>query len=161
MASYVIIIMNPGFITSVVGFVIAWLLCYYFFEHNFKIKSTVRNKIKYTKKQIVWRALFSGSVIVAVVLLSKIGGPIFGGIGAAFPAVYTSTLVITYHARDIEFTKSIAKSLTLSGMITVFIYSVASRYMFSLYGIYLGTLYAYLISLFLATGTYKFIQGLN
>lgn len=94
------------------------------------------------------RSLFAGAVIAAAVVVSKYSGPIVGGIFTAFPAVYVSTFTILYFARGINFSQAFVKPLIISGSINTTVYGVAAYFLYPKYGLYTGTLIAFLISLF-------------
>lgn len=114
--------------------------------------------IHYTTTQMVSRAIFSGTVMVTTVVLSKFGGPILGGSFSAFPVVFISTLVITYFSRGLEFSRAMAKPLMTSGIVNVIVYVTAVRYMYPAMGLVVGTLGSYAIALISGYITYWFIS---
>ncbi len=132
------------------------LLSYWLLESVFKVKSLAGKKIKYTKTMILWRGLLSGSIISLAVLMAKIGGPIFGGVFSTFPALFLSTLLITYFTQGPAFSQAITKSLMLSS-ITVVIYSIIVRYTYLPLGILLGTIISTVGSLMSGYLTYRFV----
>ena len=81
------------------------------------------------------------------VLIAKTGGPEFGGIFAAFPAMFISTLTISYKAHGIEFSRAMVKSLMVqddhSGSVChcpeVFIYIDGSLYRNVAFGLHLSS----------------------
>jgi hypothetical protein len=98
-------------------------------------------------------------VITLAVLFAKLGGAIFGGIFAAFPAMFISTLALTYKAHGMGFSRAMTKPLMVTGMFTIVAYSVAVRYLYLLLGLYLGTLLSIFIAAIVACFTYRFIQA--
>lgn len=98
----------------------------------------------YGKKEILLRGTIAGVLVSVSVLLSQIGGPILGGVAAAFPAVYTSTIMILKHSKSTQFSQSMTKPLAISGIFTVIPYSIAVHFLYPTAGVYLGTLLAYL-----------------
>ena len=78
-------------------------------------------------------------MIAFAVFMGKIGGPVYGGIFATFPAMFLSTLVITYRAGGAEFSRAVAKSLFVSGIINVVLYAIAVRYLYVWFGLAYGT----------------------
>jgi hypothetical protein len=107
--------------------------------------------------QLAFRAVFGGFVTALAVALTRLGGPILGGIFAVFPAVFISTLAITYHSQGVEFSRAITKSLLPSGVLTVLIYAIAARYLFLIWGIFVGTLGAYAVSILSAYFLFRLI----
>jgi uncharacterized membrane protein (GlpM family) len=103
--------------------------------------------IKFSNQQLLVRSLFSGGVIAAAVLISHYSGPLIGGIFTAFPALYISTFTILYLARGLNFSQAFAKPLVISGTINTVVYSVAVYFIYPRYGIYTGTIMAFLISI--------------
>ena len=77
-----------------------------------------------------------------------------GGIAAAFPAVFTSTLVILNRSRGTEFSRSVTKPLVLSGILTIIPFCVAVRYLYPSFGIWLGTVVSYALVIPLAVLSY-------
>ncbi len=120
--------------------------------------SNINEKIIYSSSQITIRSLFGGLLITLAVLLSKIGGPVFGGIFAAFPAMFISTLAISYRSYGMRFSKALTKPLLLTGMITIVIFSIGVRYFYVLFGLYLGTILSVFLSSISAFLTLAFIQ---
>ena len=80
------------------------------------------------------RGVGAGSLVLLSVVLSQIGGPVLGGIAAAFPAVFTSTLVILNRSRGTEFSRAVTKPLVLSGILTIIPFCVAVRYLYPSFG---------------------------
>lgn len=136
---------------------IFWI-SYYALEKRLKLASVTKAKIRYDTWQITWRAAFSGLTIACVVFVSKVGGPIFGGVFSAFPAVFISTLIVSYQVRGMEFSRALTKPLMVTGMITIVVYSLGVRYFYPGFGLVLGTLMAYAVSGISAGFTAIFIQ---
>lgn len=142
----------------IISYLFVIMLAYYLLEFKLRISSIDKLTIKYTSKQTVIRSLFGALIILLAVLLAKLGGPVFGGIFAAFPAMFISTLSITYQVHGLDFSRALTKPLMVTGMITIVIYSVAVRYLYLLSGLYIGTLLSIIISGISAYFTYLFIQ---
>jgi uncharacterized membrane protein (GlpM family) len=148
-----------SFATSLLIFILSLIGTYHLLENRFRLPSTGRLSIRYTPFQIISRALFSGSVVSAAVYLSKVGGPIWGGVVAPFPTVYISTLIIMAKSKGAEFSRRIAKSLLVSGMINVVVYASAVRFLYPLFNLALGTLLSLAITAASAYGTYWFMKN--
>ena len=103
--------------------------------------------------------MFGGAVIAFAVLMGKIGGPILGGIFSTFPAMFLSSLVITYKVGGADFSRAIGKSLLMSGMVTVPIYALAVGCLYPRVGLGFGTILALLLSTVVAYLTYLFMRA--
>jgi uncharacterized membrane protein (GlpM family) len=135
-----------------------FLVIYYFFSKKLKFENLPGGPIRHTSLQIVGRAIFAGSIVSLAVLLSQIGGPIFGGIFAAFPATFTSTLYIVNKSRGADFSRAITKPLIVSGTLTIIPYTAAVRYLYPSIGIWLGTIASYAVVAPLAIISYRIIK---
>jgi uncharacterized membrane protein (GlpM family) len=91
----------------------------------------------------ILRGTLGGFVVTSVVVLSEVAGPQFGGVFAAAPAIWSSSLYVTARAKGMEFSRSLTLSFMQTGIFTVIPYGVAARYFFSTSGIWWGTLLAY------------------
>jgi hypothetical protein len=104
------------------------------------------------------RALLSGFIIASAVALAKAAGPTIGGVFAAFPGVFTSTIVITYRSRGLDFSRAIARPLMTSGLVNVAVYAVAVRIAYPAAGLAAGTAIAYAATLVAAFFVYLVIS---
>lgn len=143
---------------SLVSYGLILLFSLHILEREIKLTSVPKAKIYFSPWQIVWRGAFAGLMITFVVFISKYGGPIFGGVFSAFPAVFISALIISYQSRGIEFSRAITKPLLVTGMITIVIYSIGVRYFYPAAGLVFGTLLAYAVSMASAYLTGVFIH---
>ena len=134
---------NFGF-SLIVGAAIS-VLIYYFFVKKLKLQKLKGQAINYRVSDVVLRGVGAGSLVLISVFLSQIGGPVLGGIAAAFPAVFTSTLIILKKSRGTEFSRAVTKPLVLSGILTIYPFTVAVRYLYPIIGIELGTLVSYIL----------------
>jgi hypothetical protein len=91
------------------------------------------------------RGVLGGTVVATVVILSAVGGPLAGGVFAAAPAIWSSSLYVTARTQGVEFSRSLTMSFMRTGMLTIIPFTVAVRYFFSTSGIWLGTALAYLV----------------
>ncbi len=105
-------------------------------------------------KNIVIRSLIAGSIIILVIILSKKIGNIWGGLFSAFPAVYTSTFLIYVLAHGKTIVPSVARSLFFPGTIGFIVYGWIVTVTFPIWGIWLGTLTAY-VGTFLFYAVYQ------
>jgi uncharacterized membrane protein (GlpM family) len=146
------------FAFSLVGGVAISLLTYYSFTKKLKLQNLKGETRVYKIREVVLRGVGAGSLVLISVLLSQIGGPVIGGIAAAFPAVFTSTLIILNKSRGTEFSRAVTKPLVMSGILTIIPFSVAVRYLYPSFGIWLGTLVSYALVVPLAILSYYMAQ---
>jgi len=144
---------------SILGWLCLAASCLLIVEKGMKISSRVRVQAHYTMAQIIYRALFGGTVVAFAVLMGKLGGPVLGGAFATFPAMFSSTLVITHRVGGADFARAIGKSLLASGLVTVPIYALAVRFLYPWAGLGLGTLLAILVSLGAGYLTFLFMRA--
>lgn len=145
------------FAFALIGGTVISVLTYFFFK-KLKLQNLKGEKKVYKFYEIILRGVGAGSLVLFSVFLSQFGGPVLGGIAAAFPAVFTSTLVILNRSRGTEFSRSMTKPLVLSGILTIIPFSVAVRYLFPSLGIWLGTLVSYLLVVPLAILSYYAVR---
>jgi len=146
------------FTVSLVGGIAISLLTYYFFTKKLKLQNLKGEKRLYRIRDVILRGVGAGSLVLISVLLSQIAGPVLGGIAAAFPAVFTSTLVILNRSRGTEFSRAVTKPLVLSGILTIIPFSIAVRYLYPSLGIWLGTTASYALVIPLAVLSYHMAQ---
>jgi hypothetical protein len=102
-------------------------------------------KKQYSKWQITGRAVFSGSVVAAVVVTSKFSPPYFTGIFATFPAMLFTTMFILARSQGPGFARSVGKVLVLTTS-NLLIYALAVYFTYPQFGVAIGTLVSYLAS---------------
>ena len=90
------------------------------------------------------RGLLGGMVVAAVVVIGEVGGPLAGGVVAAAPAVWSSSLYVTSRSQGVEFSRSLTWTFMKTGILTTVPYAVAAHYFFSTFPILLGAGLAYL-----------------
>ena len=156
--STIIILLDPhNFALILFSYIIILLFAYFLLEKTLKITSFERVITNYTINQIAFRSLFGGLIIMMAVLFTRLGGPVFGGMFVAFPAMFISTLIISYKVHGVEFSRALTKPLMITGMITIVIYAVAVKYLYTYAGLYIGTLLSIFISGISAYFTYIFL----
>ena len=127
-------------------------------QTSLHIRSHESVSLKYAPAQVAWRAGFGGTAVVAAILMSRIGGPSWGGVFSAFPAILTSTLIITSHSVNVEFSRSLTTPLMLSGVITPVVYGMVFRYAVMSFSLLAASAVAYGTSLVSAFLTFLFVQ---
>jgi uncharacterized membrane protein (GlpM family) len=147
-----------NFFASLLAYCIIFFISFHILEKKLKITSTERIEIQYTPIQLFGRAAFSGIMIAFAVFMSKVGGPIFGGVFSAFPAVFISILVVSYRSRGMPFSRSMTKPLMMTGMLSVVVYATCVRYFYPRFGLIGGTIASYFIALLSAYLSYILFQ---
>ena len=142
------------FAVSLDGGVVISFLTYFGFAKRLKLENFKPEKKLYTIQGIALRGIGAGSLVALSVLLSQVGGSVLGGIAAAFPAVFTSTLIILNRTKGLEFSRSITKPFVFSSILTVIPYCVAVRYFYPTLGVWVGTLVSYILVVPLAILSY-------
>jgi len=107
---------------------------------------TVRTGLSNSKPSAqltILRGALGGCVVTSVVILSIVSGPQVGGVFAAAPAIWSSSLYVTSRTRGVEFSRSLTWTFMQTGILTVIPYAIAARYFFSGFGVWLGTLFSY------------------
>ena len=104
------------------------------------------------------RGALGGSVVVTVVVLSIVSGPQVGGVFAAAPAIWSSSLYMTARAKGIEFSRSLTLPFMQTSIFTVIPYGFAAELLFPAYGIWLGTLLSFLAITPLAYVAWKLLR---
>jgi hypothetical protein len=134
------------------------VLTYYGFIKKLKLRNLKGREKHYKLWEVIFRGVGAGALVMISVLLSQIGGPVLGGIAAAFPAVFTSTLIILNRSEGTEFSRAVTKPLVLSGILTIIPFCVAVRYLYPTVGVLLGTLVSYVLVVPLAILSYYAAQ---
>jgi hypothetical protein len=158
LSSLIIVFRINNFIFAMTGYLILFLFTWLIFTKYLNIHSIGVVRPHFSAGHLILRGLFGGFIIAFTVVISKLGGPVFGGIFGAFPAVFMSTIIISYRSNGLEFSRSITKPLFFSGMINVIVYSTSVRYLYPVYGLLWGTMLSYLISMVSALLTFLFIH---
>jgi hypothetical protein len=151
-----------NYLLILLAYILTLLFSFFLLEYRLKIPSIEKRKISYSKLQIVLRALFGGSMISFAVFMSRIGGPTIGGIfsgfpAMCFPAMFISTLIISYRSQGLDFSRSMTKPLMITGMITIVMYGIAVSFTYPHYGLLVGTTVSFFISMISAYLTFRFI----
>jgi len=158
-AAILVLLGQPPFWASLAIWITLALGCYLLVERRLSIASHGKVHLNYTPAQVAVRALFGGGVIASAVLMSKLGGPLLGGVFAIFPAMFASTLVITYRTGGASFSRAVAKSMMVSGMLNVTLYVIAVRYLYLWTGLLYGTLFALAFSGITGYFTFVFMRS--
>lgn len=114
---------------------------------------------EYTRQQIIGRAVFSGSIVAAVVIVAKFSPPNYTGILATFPAMLFSTLFILARNQGPDFVRSVGKVLTLTTT-NLLIYALAVYFTYPQFGVVIGTMISYLASVIWVFSLFPLVKRL-
>jgi len=157
LSTIVVLFRWEKFMLNLVIYAVVMLFAYLMLEKYLLIRSIFSDKMGQPEKHLVIRSAFGGVVVMLTVLVAKTGGPVVGGIIAAFPAMFIATLSISYKTHGLEFSRAMTKPLMVTGMITVAVYAIALRYLYVSTGLYFGTLLSVCVSAISAYLTFRFI----
>ena len=133
---------------AVAIFFISMIGTFLVLEKMNKIKSISKKSVHYTFKKITFRGILAGLVITITVLLSNVGA-VLSGIFSVFPAIITSTMIICYYEHGPKFASGMAKSM-IFGSSSVMSYAALIHFTYPEYGIFVGSIIAYLVSVIVA-----------
>ncbi|MDD9953504.1 MAG: DUF3147 family protein [Candidatus Woesearchaeota archaeon] len=156
----IVLVQYADIVSSLVAYVALLLFSYYCLEHVMHIPSGEKTTKVFSLTQLLVRAVLSGAVVTTTVLLTRLGGPILGGVMSTFPAAFIATLTIGYITNGWEFSRGLTKPL-LCGTITIVVFALGVRFMYVPLGVFYGTFCAYVLSLLAGVIVYPFIQRLR
>jgi hypothetical protein len=134
---------------SIVIFILFMVSTFIVLEKKFKIKSQGKRVVHYTALKILLRGIFAGIFITVAVLLSNVG-EVISGIFSVFPTIFFSTMIITVKEHGPGFSSSIAKSM-IFGSPSVTSYAVSIHFLYPKYGIFLGSIFSFILSLIITS----------
>jgi uncharacterized membrane protein (GlpM family) len=143
--SGILLFLNMHYIyLSIIIFTVSMISTFIVLEKKFKIKSQGKRIIHYTPLKILLRGILTGTIITISVLLSNIG-EVLSGIFTVFPAILSSTMIITVKEHGPDFSAGIAKSM-IFGSPSVMSYTVSIHFLYPIYGIFLGSIFSLIVS---------------
>jgi uncharacterized membrane protein (GlpM family) len=134
-----------SFTISLISYVCLVVISHIVAEKRLKVKSEPGKQMRYTTGVMVFRSLFSGFIIAFAVVITKVGGPLLGGMFVMFPAMFVSMIFMTYFSQGAAFSSAVMKSSIL-GAISVVVYGIVARYAYIPLGLIGGTATSILIS---------------
>jgi len=147
--SYVLLIVNiMNIYVSLAIFVSSVFVTFLLLEKVIKVSSVGSVKVHYTKTKILFRGILTGTIIAISVLLSNTG-EVISGIFSVFPAILSSTMIISFREHGPDFSAGMAKSM-IFGSSSVMSYAVSIHFLYPAYGIFWGSIFAFCISLMMA-----------
>lgn len=97
----------------------------------------------FTLLQIIARSIVAGCIIAFIVFISKVSGPLWGGVFSVFPAAMLSSILIVHTHRGPQFLFHVLRTMPLAAP-TFILYALISGWAFPLYGVWIGTVIAYI-----------------
>lgn len=134
-----------NFTISLISYVCLVVISHAIAEKGLKVKSESGRKIRYTPALIAFRAIFSGLVIMFAVVVTKVGGPLLGGMFVMFPAMFIGMIFMTHFSQGAAFSAAVMKSSILGAM-SVVIYGIVARYTYIPLGLMGGTAASIIVS---------------
>ncbi len=114
-------------------------------EKILKIPSHGKVKRPYSLQQIIFRAVFAGSIVGLSVLVARTGSAFWAGLFSSFPAMMLSSMVILSLSAGYPFARATGKVMLLAST-NIVIYSFAAGALFPLIGIWWGSLVSYIVA---------------
>ena len=138
---------------SISIYIIIIIIAIIVLERVKKIPSSGNVTVHYNPSKIALRGILAGTVISIAVILSNVGA-IISGIFSVFPAILSSTMLISFREHGPKFAAGMAKSMTV-GISSVAVYAAAIHFLFPVYNIYIGTFAAYIVSIVVTLTIFK------
>lgn len=138
---------------SLVIFTVSMIFTFVVLEKKFKIKSQGKRVVHYTPVKILLRGILTGAIITISVLLSNFG-EVLSGIFVVFPAILSSTMIITVKEHGPDFSAGIAKSM-IFGSWSVMSYAACIHFLYPIYDIFWGSVFAFIISVIVTLIIFK------
>lgn len=158
LSAYVLLLFPPQtFLASTFIYSLPILIPLYLFIRRLPQEASLK-QFPMNFKHIVLRSLFGGFVVALVVVLAKTLGNVWGGLFSAFPASYTSTLLIYYHLQGSKVIPAVVRSLFFPGIFAFYIYAWVVMVTFPVFGIWLGTLFAYCATMLFYAAYYVMLK---
>lgn len=146
LASVLIVLRFNSFAISLGSYIVLVVISHTLVEKTLRVKSEPGRKRQYGPCVMVFRAVLSGLVVAFAVLVTKLGGPLLGGMFVMFPAMFVGMIFMTYFSQGASFSAAVMKASIL-GAISVVVYGVAVRYTYIPLGLIAGTAISMMTSL--------------
>jgi hypothetical protein len=126
------------------GFLLLIVFAYYLL--NKKRDTVFPARRVYTKLQVLFRAIFMGTIIAAIVFLGKTLGPFWGGIFTMYPAATFSALIIFhFYYQPVQLFHFFRQAPL--GSLSLYVYALAVMQFFPIMGVVWGTVTAVAVCL--------------
>lgn len=154
LSSVLYFIRMENFFLSFLIYTVSIIATFIALEKIKKIKSVGRVKVHYTPKKIAIRGILTGTIISISVLLSNVD-EVLSGIFTVFPAILSSTMIITVKDHGPDFSSAIAKSM-IFGSPSVMAYATIIHFLYPIYDILIGSVIAFIISIMISLIIFHF-----
>ncbi|MBN1988905.1 MAG: DUF3147 family protein [Bacteroidales bacterium] len=114
-------------------------------EYFMNIPSLPRERVKPTMQVVLTRAIFSGSVVGAAVVVGQSGSAFWTGVTSTFPAVMLSSMVILTVTAGKAFARATGKVMLVSST-NIVVYGFAVSWLYPKVGIVWGTIVSFGLS---------------
>ena len=151
----IVIFEYSDLLVSTIGFFLLIGLCHYILA----VKLTPDCKpvsVKFTPSELLVRCIVAGGIIATIVALAKFMGPIWGGLFSVFPAALLSTLTLIHYNRGASLLPHVTASMP-AGAPVFLVYVFVAYYTYPAFGIIIGTIVSYTISVVYAYLAHKLL----
>lgn len=142
----------------ILGTVLGTLILYKIIDLQKDIIEVSGKRISLSKTDLLFRGILSGTLIVMVIVASKIAGPFIGGVVAILPIANATTYIILYKKEGVELLRNMSKHTIVSASLSMIAYSLVVYFSFEAFGIWWGTLLAYGAVCIVSIPAYIFLQ---
>lgn len=138
-------------LSNILVSVLIYLIClcctFVILEYRMQIPSAEKVHIPYTVQKILFRGVIAGAIIALSVYLANFGA-VLSGIFSVFPAILSSTMLISVREHGPAFASGMAKSM-IFGISSVCVYAVLIHYLYPSIGIIYGSISAFIVAFML------------
>lgn len=129
---------------GIIGYLLLVIIAHVILNRQMHSKPDVQ--LTYNRKQVLFRAVFIGTVIATVVYLGKTLDPFWGGVFTMFPAAtFAALMIFHFHYQPDQLFFFFRRAPV--GSLSLFIYAIGVMLLFPAIGIVWGTVWAYCASL--------------
>lgn len=150
LSSVFVIVDLTNIYLSLLIFISSLILSFLVLERLKQIPSIGKVHVHYTTKKILLRGILAGIIISIAVILSNYDA-VLSGIFSVFPAILSSTMLISMREHGPKFTTGLAKTMSF-GITSVCCYATTIHFLYPVYDILWGSIHAYFISLIFTLG---------
>jgi hypothetical protein len=158
LASLSLTVDTRNFTVNILVYLVTLAVGHHILHKRLQVPSCQVKQYRASLAEILTRGLLSGTVIAAAVCLSKISGPVAGGMFSVFPAVFLATLFTAHRSHGADFALSLTRPLLVSSMVNLLAYALAVRLLYPSWGLAAGTVAAFLVAGVTAYATFRFVQ---
>jgi len=158
------LIISRADMDNLVWNIISYLLLtagiFLFLERFVKIPSIKKGNVTFSIRQVLIRALFAGGVVASIIILSQFLPPYAVGVFSTFPAVLLTTMIILVVNQSQDFARATGKILVLSSS-NIVVYGVGIYFTYPEFGIFLGSIFSFLLAALWVWLMHPFVRRLS